>query len=127
MPKPKEFKVAPEPATNASVNEVIDIMDKWFWLIEDGKADNHLPNPTGMKVTMEEANQVIDFIDKEITYEVTTHKDYFGITRGIDTPADFNRLEGASRVAFVQQILEAKARLGLERNKKPQHPGYYWV
>jgi hypothetical protein len=102
-------------------------MDKWFWDLEDGKTENKFPSPFGIQVTMDEADEVIAYIDGQIDYEVTHNTHYFNIARGMDMPADFNRLKGMARIAFVQEILEAKTRLGLPRHQKPQHPGYYWV
>lgn len=126
MPKnPEKFKIPVEKNSSPEINEVIDIMDKWFWWIEDGTADNRFPSPAGSQVTMEEADKVISFIDKQINHEVTTHVHYFGEQRGMDVPADFNRLKGLSRIAFVQELLDAKERLNIGRNSAPLYPTAY--
>jgi hypothetical protein len=121
MPKPKSFSTPLFPSGDEAVDAVINIMDRWFWDIEDGRADNRFPSPNGLQVTMDEADEIISFIDKEISYEVNTHTNYFGDARGMDMPADFNRLKGLSRIAFVQEILEAKEKLRLPRGQKPVH------
>jgi hypothetical protein len=113
MPKPKEYKVKPEPSNDPKIDYVIEVMDRWFWLLEDGLAQKHFPNPDGIKVSPELATAVIKYIDDNIYYEVSTHTHYFFTARGMDKPADFNRLKGQARIAFVQDVLEAKRRMGL--------------
>lgn len=116
MPKPAKYLVDPHPAPTEAVEEVIQIMDRWFWELEDGLTDNKFPDdPDGIEVSEEEANRVIRYIDAETMYEARFHPDFFGKQRGITARAGFERLRGPARIAFVQEILEAKERLGLER------------
>ena len=115
MPKPKKFKVDPAPNGDEAIDAVISVMDEWFWAIEDGKANKRFPDPEGVAVSKEDADNIIAYIDWEIKREVTSSTHYFGVEHGMDVPADFNRLKGQARIAFAQALLVAKSKMGLER------------
>lgn len=101
------------------VEEVTDIMEKWFDRLEDGTAKNFYPNPKGMKVSPAEADRIIKYIDFEINFELRVYTAWHG-NRGHDYPAEYDRLPGVARIAFAQEILEAKERLGIPRGKQTQ-------
>jgi hypothetical protein len=113
MPRPKNFPRG-ESATQDSIEAVIQVLDNWFWMIEDGTAQKRFPNPKN-KIPKKEVDEVISYIDKEIDYEVTQHTAYFGDGRGIHEKADFRRLKGTAREAFVQDVLAAKEKYGIPR------------
>lgn len=96
------------PSNSDTVNRVIEVMEEWAWAVEDGTANNRLPNPSDTPIPEKEVNTVIAWIDECLEYEIKTQKVYFGEKRQIYHPWDFNRLKGASRMAFVQALKKAK-------------------
>lgn len=113
--------------------QVIDVMEEWFQAIEAGTANDRIPNPDDKSPSMEEANKMIEKIDKFIEQEVTEHDDYWERTgmafkgKPIDKPSDFKRLVGLSRIAFAQDIKRAKKQAGYDDLPKEQleYPEYY--
>ena len=97
--------------TDEHIQEVIAVYEDWFQAIEDGTASQRLPDPNGKRFSTKEVDDFINTIDQLFEYEVRMNSDYHGRvgmqTRGkpMNHPADFNRLEGASREAFMQDIV----------------------
>lgn len=90
--------------------KVIDALERWFWAIENGTSDKWYPDPKGQRYSQEEVDRFVKMIDWEFEFELLNHPDYHARegqkTRGIpmELPPEFNRLTGASREAFVQDI-----------------------
>lgn len=105
-----------------SIRKGIDIvvkqLDKWFLAIEDGSTRNRVPDINGRRYDKEYVDTFIKTIDDYIEKEIESSKAYHegtGIhTRGkpINLPADFNRLAGAAREAFVQDINNVMQEVG---------------
>ncbi len=106
------------------VVEFIALLDVWFWKIENKVIA--LPNRTGKRYDEETCNKLIIYIDDFIKNEVVSHPQYWknegAKSKGvdIDTPADFNRLEGISREAFAQEVYTLK-----EKYKDIEETIYY--
>jgi hypothetical protein len=96
------------------VQRIIDILDDWFWAMENGTANDRLPDPDGAHYSEEYIDGFIRLIDGFFENELRKHarywqgKDFQKPTlkhgKAIDIPPDFNRLKGLSREAFVQEI-----------------------
>lgn len=100
------------------VDKVIQVLDKWFWMIENGTANNAVPNVHGKRYDEEYVDRFIrvidEYFDREISYYGGYHKDTGIYTKGkeIDKPADFNRLHGRAREAFVQSVNDKMIEVG---------------
>lgn len=101
-----------EPSLQAQA--VIGVMEDWFWAIENGTAQLRLPNPEGLQVSHEGVENIIRTIDEFFAEEFRRNPGWWARvgkeTKGkpIDMLPEFNRLQGASREAFVQALLWAK-------------------
>ena len=88
---------------------VIAKLDEWFWVIENG--ETRLPDPAGKRYDEEFVDEVLHVVDTFIENEITLHPGYWlqggyqSRYGSIDLPADFNRLQGATREAFVQDLM----------------------
>lgn len=88
---------------------VMEIMDEWFWMLENGTAQSKHPD-MGDPISQQETEHIIKTIDDFILNEVTKYPGYFRRVgmytkdKTIDLPADFNRLEGGARLAFAQAV-----------------------
>ncbi len=96
------------------VDKVIEVMEDWFQVIENGTA--HLRMPSNKRIPEEEVDRVINYLDDEFQKEIDSHVEHWK-NKGIDTAPCFNRLEGTSREAFVQDI---------KRTKKRYNPRYVY-
>ena len=100
------------------VVEVIKVLDKWFWMIENGTTSNAIPNIHGKRYDEEYIDRFIRVIDEYFDREISAyggyHKDTGIYTKGkeIDKPADFNRLHGPAREAFVQSVNDKMIEVG---------------
>ena len=98
-------------ANDAETQRVIAVMEEWFWAIEDGSANLRMPDLT--KPLPDRVDEIIKVIDDRINYEIEFSSYYFrdvGMEtkeKPIDIGADFCRLQGLSRDAFVQDVLDA--------------------
>lgn len=96
--------------SSMDTQKVIDVLEEWFWAIEDGSANQRMPDPDGEKISAGRIDALIDTIDKFIEGQVTYSAVYFANkgkeTKGkpMNEPAEFNRLEGAAREAFAQDV-----------------------
>ena len=104
------------------VKRVIACLQEWFNAIEDGTANDRLPDPNGRRFTEKETEEFIKVIDDYTEWEVTQHKDYHGrqgiVMTGVpmDLPTTFYELEGASREAFMQDVKEVYRKFREEQN-----------
>ncbi|KKN57546.1 hypothetical protein LCGC14_0560920 [marine sediment metagenome] len=96
------------------VDKVIEVMEDWFQAIENGTAHLRMPGPK--RLSEEEVERTIKYLDDEFQKEIDSHAGHWRL-RGIDTSPCFNRLEGTSREAFVQDI---------KRTKKRYNPRYVY-
>ncbi len=97
-----------------NVQRIIDVMEDWFWAIENDTANERLPDPHGERYSEEYIDGFIRIVDGFFEDELREHPRYWQgkehkkpeLKQGkiIDCPPDFNRLQGASREAFVQEI-----------------------
>lgn len=100
------------------VMKVIAVMEKWFWRIEDGTSKTCFPDIHGERFTKEYVDKVIKCIDDYVIEELTRSASYHANTgmetkgKPINRPSDFNRLEGASREAFVQDVIKTMKAVG---------------
>lgn len=98
--------------TEAQAGSIVGVLEDWFNAIEGGYADLRTPDPFGEKVSPEKADELIAVIDDYIAFELHEHPDFHARAgweskgKTMDMPADFNRLEGASRIAFAQDVFK---------------------
>ena len=105
--------------------EMIVLLDKLFFKIEDGSAKLSMPDTGGERYDVLKCDQLINMLDKLINHEVVTYPIHWSAvgleTRGvkIDLPPDFNRLEVLIREAFTQEVYALK-----EKYKDVEPPPY---
>ncbi len=105
--------------TREEADIVISVMEDWFWAIERGEVNKRMPDVLGERWHSSEVDRVITHIDDFFDNELKMHESYWqmqGVDSkgvGIDTPPEFKRLTGLSRVAFVQQVKAAKGKAKL--------------
>ncbi len=93
---------------------IIDILDEWFWAIENGTANRRRPDPDGQRYDADYVDNFIRTVDEFFKDELRRNARYWrgevikkpDLKSGkpIDIPPEFNRLEGAAREAFVQEV-----------------------
>lgn len=91
---------------------VMNVLEDWFNAIEEGTANNRMPNPNGKMFDEEICDKLIKEIEEQTTYEVYFNNTYHAkvgmATEGVvmDAPSGFDRLEGQARQAFAQDIYD---------------------
>ena len=105
------------PAPDTEVQRVTDltitVMEEWHQAILDGTAHWRLPDPAGERYDEEHVDRVIhvvmQYFENELVHSPGYHKMAGIRSRGVpmDAMPQFDRLEGASREAFVQAVKAA--------------------
>jgi hypothetical protein len=106
-----------ETPTDEQAAKIILYLEAAYQAIQNGSAQKWMPIPYGKQYSTEEVDKVIKTIDDYLEWEVNVHAP--GYWRGtamynasllfirdkpIEYPADFNRLQGGARAAFVQGL-----------------------
>jgi len=99
-----------DPARLPDMEPIIQLMDNWFWAIEDGSAQRRVPDVNGERYPEWRVNSFIRDLDYYCSYQISASPHYFTTERGIDVPPEFDRLQGAAREAFMQALKLAKKR-----------------
>jgi hypothetical protein len=107
-PPAKRETVSPE-----EVEAVIETAEEWFQAMQNGTANLRLPDPSYRRFTQQECDEFIEWLDDYFTHQVEDYGSYF-IPRGCLYPADWKRIEGGSREAFLQDLKKALAKFGNE-------------
>ena len=123
-----DFKEKKEALDKAEL--IMDVLEEWFDAIEDGTANDRMPDLMGKRYSEEEIDSTIRSIDlyfegqlHNLTYwawQGEKGREYVELDRDtnefkvmskieprgvpIDTPPEFNRIEGIAREAFVQDV-----------------------
>lgn len=101
-------------ALEIKAQAVISVMEDWFQAIEAGTAPDRMPDPKGERYPSRYIDKFIQVIDSFFAEEIKKNRDYWKgegyikpqLKNGkpIDSPPDFNRLQGMAREAFVQEL-----------------------
>ena len=90
----------------AVVRRVIGVLQDWFEACEQGRANERYPSPRSM-VAEEEANRLIEVIDRFFEEELSSRPEYWREQKGVDAPPQFSRLESHARRALAEDLHRA--------------------
>ena len=86
-------------------NNTINVLQEWFDSLEDGTANTRTPDFNyEIYFSDAEINELINKIDNEFSNELTKNYKYWNEIMSISQPPRFFRLEGGTRLAFVQDL-----------------------
>ncbi len=101
---------------------IIDVMDEWFWAIEDGSANQRTPDLDGRRFSEQECDELIHLIDDYSDAQLALG---WGKNKGIDVGPGFERLEGSAREAFTQDVYRVCAAVAPAINMLGKPKIYY--
>lgn len=86
------------------VQEARKVLEKWFWRLEEGTADEYLPDPERL-IDPAVVDRIIEEIEMEFMAEM-----YWIRNAGYDDTPRFDRLTASARQAMIQELRDVMQR-----------------
>ena len=94
---------------DARIDMLVLCLQSWFDAMEAGVTDKRFPNLDEPAPSKEKVNAFIERVDGFFETELKKNKEYWA-DKGRDMPPEFNRLQGAARLAFFQDYYRVKGK-----------------